>query len=494
MKVITILLATAGLFACGSSYQRDIGGRSMDGDRLPSALSSEAEKLRIRQERRQNINATLPKVVVPISAPWLLETFAAGYSGVDAIVALKQIVPDGLVNFSGAGLSGVEVKSSRNSINRKDHIDSICAQANLFCEVRGSILEVSEYRTKTFDVLVPAGQHSARVATGSLSSSGGGAASTGGLTNVLLVQGNSLNDVSLAISAVLGISPDSAGGEQKAGDSVSVINGSGQIVVKTTKDKMSRVEKVIEQFNESTGRRVQIEFVMYAIDVSDTEQRNLDVTLIRDAAINGGFAFSGVQATGSGNGQISLNFGEGNRIDGSNVILGWLQRLGNTEMTARKKVIAQNQQVVTLRDVETTRYVSQVSIQRQSSGNTDTNSPTVQISELNVGESWSVVPSVGVDRVYLKFAVSRAALVGFDDYSFDNGSIAGRLPQSAEDEIAIPITLLDGETRLITNLSDSRESITTSQPSFFKFLPWLSNKTASKRKIESVVAVTANIL
>lgn len=482
-RFVAVAVATLSLYSCASSAQTDKNLAVGQGG-LPPALTRESENIRVRKQSKP---AMPPRVRVPDDALWLLEPVDAAFTNLAADAALRFLVRNSRIRFDVEATTPLpNVSHSPDAVNRLDHINSVCAQANLAWRVSKGVLIVSDFVTQQFDIETPIGQNTAQLGSGQLG--GGALGGSSDQSNVTIVQTNSMQELLASVREALGA-------EESETVKVSVTPSSGQLTVTGRPDDVDQAEQMVENYNERLRRRVQIEFVLYEIDVSDIEERNLNLSAIRNAAVSGGVKFATSSASNLGSGELSLTFAEGNSFDGSSVLLSWLQRLGDTEITIRKRVVATNQNIVTLRDVETSRYVSQVSIQRQSNGATDTTSPTVEISELNTGEHWAVLPSIDEDRVHLRLAVSRAQVVGFDDYSFDDGSIAGRLPQSATDEIVVPISLRDGETRLITNLSSEFSSTTgTSTPMISRLLPFFGSKGRSDRKIESIVAVTVHIL
>lgn len=454
---------------------------SMSSSTLPASLEPEKKRIAAQQRRQR---AVTKRIRIPADAPWLFNPVEVTFADLPADVALRLMVPPGLLRVGELTYGVPTVRSASRAKTLLDQITNICAQANWAWRFENGVLVISEYQTRSFDIAATLGRTTALIGSGALGE-------TDDQSNRSVITSNPIEDLERSISSI-------TSGKINAGSvmtNVSIVPSAGQLLVTARPDTLQRVRRVVDEFNERLRRRVQIEFVLYEIDVSNSQERNLNLSAIRNAAVSAGFDFSTLNDVSNGSGQLSLSFNEGNGYDGSRILFNWLQRLGDTEITIRKRIVAQNQSVISLRDVETSRYVSQVSTQRQITGAVDFTSPTVEISELNTGEQWSVIPSIDEDRVYLRLGVSRAQVLGFEEYSFADGAIAGRLPQSATDEIVVPISLRDGETRLITNLSTQLNSgSTTKSPLLSGLLPFLSSKTARDRKIESVVALTVHIL
>ena len=130
---------------------------------------------------------------------------------------------------------------------------------------------------------------------------------------------------------------------------------SGQIMALAPPSIMRQIENLIADYNRRINRRVALEFVLYEVDVTDTRTRSLDLNLLREAAIAAGVNLTAPGTNVTGTGELKLNFNEGNAIDGSSLILRWLNSQGNTTVSIRKKVFALHNQVTSLRDIQTTR-------------------------------------------------------------------------------------------------------------------------------------------
>ena len=298
-----------------------------------------------------------------------------------------------------------------------------------------------------------------------------------------------------AVKGVLALNEAGAAGGSRG--RLSLLGASGQLLARAPPATMRVIAQLVGEYNQRINRRVALEFVLYEVDVTETDTRHLDLSAIRDAAISSGIFFQGSNFnSGSNAGELSLRFKTGSsRLGGSELILNWLKTQGETSIRLRKKVVALHNQVTLLRDVETTRYVVKVAVERQVSGPNETSSPNVEVNELQTGESWAVLPAIDAERVHLRLALNRAALLGFDEYSFDTGNISGRLPQSTEKSVGLPITLADGETRLITNLSSTIIQSSRARSPLLAWLPWLGqSKDDQERRVESVITMTAHIL
>lgn len=432
------------------------------------------------------------RVRVPQAVSWLLDPISVSYVGLASSVVVEQILPPGRVRLDGLG-PGPVVARPRDARSRLEHLNAICAQANWAWHTANGVIIISPVATRSFEINIAPGQSTGRVGVGGLGDGG----KADGINNTEFIS-DAYASLLGAVKALTGADDDSETSELASdGDSraeVSLAPEAGLLLVTAPPDVMGRVESMVDDFNQRLNRRVSIEYVLYEVDVTETENRGLDVQALRDAAMSGGFNFLGPSFNTGATGELSLQFDDDNSFDRASVILGWLRGLGNAEMSVRKKVIAQHNQVTSLRDVDTLRYVESVTVDRQVTAGTVEKLTTVKTNELNTGESWVVLPNIGNERVYLRLALTRAELTGVDEYDYNGGYISGRLPQSAEKDLGFPISLIDGETRIITNLSSTRARTNENGTPLLSWLPFMKSRKHSERRIESVVAITARII
>jgi hypothetical protein len=429
------------------------------------------------------------RIRVPMDAVWLLDPIAVSYVGLPAKTVLSQILPTGRVRFDGLD-AGPMIARPQHARSRLEHLNAICAQANWAWHTANGVIVISSVATRSFEINIAPGQSTGRVGFGGLGNGG----SEDEIHNTEFVA-DAYASLLTAVKTLTGAA-EGSGLVPETGLQVeaSVAPEAGLLWVKAPPDMMSRIESLVEDFNKRVNRRVSIEYVLYEVDVTESENRGLDVKALREAAFSGGFDFLGSSFNAGTTGELSLRFDGDNSVDRASVILGWLRGLGNAEMSVRKKVVAQHNQITSLRDVETLRYIESVTIDRQVSGIFLDKQTTVETAQLNTGESWVVLPNIGRDRVYLRLAMTQAALIGIDAYEYDDGNISGRLPQSAETDLGFPISLFDGETRIITNLSSTRAQTNENGMPLLSWLPFVKSRNHSERRIESAVAITARIL
>ena len=427
-------------------------------------------------------------VRIPASAPWLGETVVAQYRGLSARTALKQLVPNGMLAFrlpEGEDPQGPPVDYALpGNATRQAHIAAVCAAADWAWRLEEGLVVIAATETRTFQLEASPGQRVERVSTAELDDTASGAA------GVERVVADSAHEQVLAALR---------GAAEGTEASVDLVGSSGQLVITARPSVMRRLAGIVERVNLVATRRVALEFVLYEVDVSDSETRSLNVAALREAAI--GLALNvtppGSSALRDLSGDLSILWTDeaDDRAFGSELVFRWLTQQGETRVRIQKNVVAVHNQVTELQDVQITRYISEVTIQQQAAGATSVVSPSVRTESVKTGETWAVLPTIVDDRVSLRLASSRSELVALEEYSFSDDAVAGTLPVTAVSSVSAPISLADGETRVITNLSSSRQQSQQTVSPLLAWLPWLGEaKSKGASSVETVMTITADIL
>jgi len=267
----------------------------------------------------------------------------------------------------------------------------------------------------------------------------------------------------------------------------------GQLRASAPPDTMRDIALMVKEHNYRAQRRVSLEFAIYSIDVSNTKERAVDVSLLRDAAISAAMQpNAAILGTGINSGVLSFAVTDNSRWTGTTAAMKWLNEQGSTSIKLHRIVEPLLNHLVTLENRRIQPYVSKISRENAEVGGTTTSLPTVETEELTTGIALNFVATTYADKIHLRLSYSQAELVRTEDYSFDNGAIAGTLPISEDVNELIPFVIRNGETRIITNMARStRSDKNTTTP----VLPWIGDaKIDNQRTTETVLVVTARLL
>ena len=190
---------------------------------------------------------------------------------------------------------------------------------------------------------------------------------------------------------------------------------------------------------------------------------------------------------------LGLDFFEGNELDSSTVVFNLLRQQGNTSVKLHEAFEATNNILFSIEEQRSTPYISQVSVQRQDGGSISSLTPTIETETVKTGLGFHVVATIADQTINVRLNLSQSDIVRFDPYNFGSGeaSISGTFPVTDNQNRMIPLTLQDGETRLIANLTQSQFSNDSAGSGLFGI--GRSDAVDNSEK-QTVIAVTAKIL
>ena len=454
----------------------------------------------------QSSSPPAARVRVPAAAPWLADRVSVQFRNLAAPKALALVVPDGLLAFQ-FDAAEIPVTALPGAVTRMAQIEAICAAADWHWEISGGVVLVSDVETRVWDLAALPGLLTGEVNNQKLQTGGGRSAvdlSIGVNSHETMVETlRSLlaSERETRVTTIFADETDSGReytttlDQRSPETNVTLLTDTGQIAATASPSLLNRMEAVIKAHREAASRRVALEFVLFEVNVSGREDRKLDLNALRNAGTSLGLdvKLPATAPTGS-TGDLTITLDNDSRSKGSELVFHWLETQGDTTVEVRKNVVALHNQPTVLGDVETRRYISEVTIQQQVAGPTGTTSPSVEIEEVNTGETWSVVAAIGDGEVLVRLASGRARLLELLPFSVGDG-IEGSLPRTALSSFEAPIYLRDGETRVITDLSSQIVSSSVNRSPLIDWLaPWGRGVNKQDTRIETVITMTATIL
>ena len=428
------------------------------------------------------------EVLVPRDALWLVEPIAAHYTAMPAAAAIREIAQGRPIRltFDADGEEMVAVSAPPGAVTIQDHLDAVCSQADWTYTVsRGTVL-VYDMETRQFALAQQPGRSAARMVLRGLAQQGAG---EGGGANTVEVGLDPYTDEVIAL--VRGIVGDPEDDTADPRTRVAMLPSANAVLVTAKPHLMRRVERQLARYNVATAKMVRLELTMYEVDVTGTEDRSLDLTALRSAAIGVGIVLA-PETDARGGGELRVSFDEGNRHDGSRAVLEWLRTAGKTTIAFEDALEVRNNAVASVDATETRQYLARISREKQVAGATQLETPTVEFGELRLGWAVHVQPTIAGDRVNVRLGLSRSALVDEVPYSFDNGAIEGTTFATDDYNRVMSVSLRDGETKLLTMLASATSRVAKRRA---PWLPWLAGGVSrAKRERETVLLMTARIL
>lgn len=442
--------------------------------------------------------ATPRRIRVPRSALWLADTLTATYRSLPASEVIDLIAQRHPVRIDFVLANDPIVMPPPDAITVMDHLDAICEQANWTYQVNNGVVVIYDIETRQFPLPSQPGESVAQIPLRGLASGESGGSNRNQL-NVTLDPYT--EEIQGLVESVLGL--DDSGGDDAQDDAfvdgmlgvdprtqVMVLPSVNAISVTAVPSDIRKVEKALADYAGRAARTVRLRIVVYEVDVSDTQSRSLNLKAVRDAALSWGANITPANPE-SAAGVLSLTFNEGNAYDGSEVMFRWLNTVGNTTIAFEDTMEVRNNTVSVVNATTTRQYVSRISRQQQIVGGTQFDTPTVEFDELRTGWAVHVQPTIVDDDVTVRMGFSRSAFVEEQPFSFDEGRIAGTNFITDDFDRLMAVTLKDGETKLLTNLSSSESRDMKNRTPWLPFLG--DGRNTMERQRETVMMMTAHV-
>lgn len=377
--------------------------------------------------------------------------------------------------------TGIHAVPMQWSGSLSDYLTHVTDLAGLSWEYRDGAVVIERYRTETFEVSVFDGDTSfalgmtgADAGTGGSSGGGSGGTSTSAASSDVSDKGKS-NPVESLIRTVKQIVKDVPGAE------VVRAEGSGRLLVTTTRETMARVRDFIRAENESMLRQAQIQFDIYSIRRSEADERGVDwdavfqsmskafgVTVASPAPLAGtaagGVGFSILDASAAPGSATARRFG------GSRALLALLNEFGHSSEHRPVSLLGLNRQWARKASLASQAYVSETTPGVATS--VGAGAPGLKTATVTTGDRYVAIPYV-LDNgtVLLKFGIGLSSLVQIANFTSGSGS-SQQTVQTPETTSVIDqaaVVLKAGQVLAITGLSrvvatERRRSLSEDSP------------------------------
>lgn len=487
------LLAALALPACSENIRQ-----------REQEISDARERHRQILEEQQTvraINARAGRIDVSKEKAWLYQPYSASYS--DGLrQTLPRIVPYP-ITYAIKNDYNPKVNSTAQATTVEDHLDAISLQANVGYQFHEGTLLITPTVTRKYEVpLYGGGNNTIGIGTDNLNV---GNEPGGSYSNSLFSDISPLNDIYQLVGATLGIGACNA--EQQTSESVQrqdetgavkttrttttkkfearggplqidecySVSPSGNLLIITARPQRQVLfESVYQEWLKAVTRQANVKITTIRLDVTQLAQQQVDISVIRNAAISAGFGNVVQTRPGgalsspviSGNDKVfSLQLGDdGSPWNTSQVILRALERIGNVSVEDSRELLLHNNRLITLRDYHVERYVKQISVELNTTGNTSVSTPNVEIDQLQTGQAINILPTLTDDLIAMHVVINEARVDSRVNYSI--GGTEGVLPQNSGADSIFDVTLKHNEavllastTRTETNASSERAGL-----------------------------------
>lgn len=416
-------------------------------------------------------------------------------SSKSASMAPAPIAPGKGPTFTGTGLQS---NLAGNAVNADpvyhtgtlySLLDDVTTKMGLSWKWDGENVQIYKYETRVFSINALNGDVSAdsSVSTNSSASSSGGAGGGSGTsgTSTKMTQKMELwKEVESGIKAMA------------TNNNVTVMQSSGQIVVKDTPLVLSNIEKFVNSMNKNLSKQVMVNVEIYSVDLKDTDAFGVDWNVVFNFQSGGNqvvfnpLSGDGV-AAGIKNGIISSLTALGGAqnptpFEGSSFAVGALSKLGNTSLVTSASMVTLNGLPVPVQVTREQAYVKSMST--TVTGTSGTSQTQITPDTVSAGISLNITPKVtDNNKVLLQYAVDLTDIVEITEFS--SGGSKVQLPVKNVRNFLQRASMKSGETLVLTGFKQNYGSISSGGVGSAKNFV-LGNGKGEKNKTEIVVLIT----
>ena len=371
-------------------------------------------------------------------------------------VLAADVHPTVLSTVEPLSLSNVEMRWNGTLAG---YLNMVTDSLGLAWEFRDNTVVIMRFVHELHEIVAFAGATRfalASAGSGSLSGGGSGASNAASASMEVSEAGvtDALSSIEKTVQEMLADTP---------GSTVVRTDGSGRLMVKTTRDMQSRVRDYIRAENMSMRRQAAIQFDVYSVTVDESDQRGVNWFLILQKAgqaVLGSASMSSTLAAAQvGSASLTVLPGiEGNRLSellaDSSVLLQALNQQGYNAQHRPISLLTLNRQWARVSRNSTEYYLSETT--PGPAGTTGAGAPGLKTDKVTTGDQYVAMPQILADNtILLKFGISLSDLLGLFDVSVGSGNQQQKVqaPKVQAINAQFPVALKPGEIVVVTGLS-----------------------------------------
>lgn len=358
-------------------------------------------------------------------------------------------------------VDSLEMKWNGTLVGFLNHLTD---RLGLAWEFRDNTVVIMKYVTEFHEVAAFTGQTGYSMSTGGASSGKSGTSGSGASqstsTKLDVTETDKASDSVESILAAVKQMIQSV-----PGSTVTRSEGSGRMVVKTSREMQSQVRDFLKSENTSMLRQAQIQFDIYSVRTADSDERGLNWSAVFNtlSGIYGANITSPSTLTGATAGSVGLNIlntGNGNnsntsaRFGDSSVIVNLLKQYGTSVQYRPVSLLALNRTWAKKSRLSTEGYLAETTPGPASS--TGVGAPGLKTDTVTTGDQYIAIPQIlDNNTVLLKFGVSLSDLLGLFDVTVGTGLTIQKVqtPRVTSVNDQYTVALKPGEVIAISGLS-----------------------------------------
>lgn len=347
-------------------------------------------------------------------------------------------------------------------------LDHLTAIAGLSWSYRDGSVILERYITETFEIaaLQSAQNFNFSMSGNSSGTAGGGSgagaasASSTSSTGIDVTETGkieAIQSLGRTLTSMLSSTP---------GSTVTLSEGTGSIIVTTTKDTMARVRQVMSQENVAMLRSVQLQFDIYSVTTTNQNDMGVNWQAITNELTSflGGTQLASASPTTQLAGAASLSATIVNSGDtlkaSSSAMISALSKLGTNVQYRPVSIMAMNRQWARKTNLRQKGYLAETMPSTAVAGGTGGTSG-LKSGTVTTGETFAVLPAImGDGTVVLKFGVGLTDLLGLFDVTSGAGATLQKIQtpevSGTNDQGTVP--LRPGEALVLTGMSRVRSA------------------------------------
>ena len=459
----------------------------------PEQAINDAKALIRKQGTSVSETSQKPKLVkVSKAAPWLNHPLKASYAGnIDAKTVLLSILSNQPVKFEIEG-NGPPVKADPKAKTFKQHLDTICEQANWAYRISDGVVTFSDWQVINYPIHFILGQKNINLTPARMvgNNSDGSSSQTSSQTNSLSISKNSLSELKEIMGKL--IVKSKADKSLSKNPSYSIIKSTNSILVSAPPNIQKQIKNALTTINAVAGRTIHLEFDIYSVELFETYEKALDINVLKNTGVKiSSIVKPDLLSDGEKPYMFSL-ISEKSKYN-SVVMLKALSESGKASLVNKGTLHLKNNQAG---DISATSLISMVEI----SPTDDFQSTHPEFRESTI----RVLPSIIGEKINLHMIISNSDNKPFlkslkRERVTQSSSTNSNLPEyqiKAEiatiklgEQFVIPTKVQNGETIIIGGLT--RKVITDNRQKN-QMLPFFGDgKNKRQRRSETIVVLTA---
>lgn len=415
-----------------------------------------------------------------------------------AVVAPTAAAPTPSANtatFNGSGLSSVATGSTLN-VDPIYHtgsfyslLDDVTSKLGLSWKWDGENVQIYKYDARVYTVSALTGDVSSDSNLGGQSSSNTGSGTGSSGQSVKMSSKFELwPEIATAVRALAGQT------------NVTVMQSTGQIVVKQTPLVHMQIEKFINDTNRTLSKQVVVNVEIYSVAVDDADNFGIDWNLVLNSIQSGNAVKYNFLAAGGGadaikNGIVASLTDLGTQSNptpfgGSKAVVGALSKMGNVSLMTSASMVTLNGLPVPIQVSRETAYVK--SSTTTVTGTTGVAQTQIVPDVVNSGITLNITPRVTENnKVLVQYAVDMTDLIRID--SFTSGDATVQLPIKNVRNFLQRASMKSGDTLILSGFKQTYGALDSSGVGNAK--NWAAGGgSASKSKAEIVVMITPVVI